>query len=458
MLINSYNTKRHNGFTLVEILVVMLILVAMASVTIETTSELAFQNRYEVTKDRYEKIKQAIIGRPDVLINGQPDISGFVADMGRLPFALQELIEEGFCSDTTVFDNGACTGGTPPLVWTANGYGWNGPYISTDKAATDNRAISDGWGTSGEGNYGWDVVFYSDSLATTPTTTIANALTMKIQSLGKDGGAGGADYDADYPLDSAMPSIKLNDWTINLANFSVSVIADSISGSCTPNPIVVNDPVTCELVGGSWGCSTPGYTLQTTCEGAGHTWTSYTSCPGIINPVSKSSCQSVGGTWVYNSNSNICLRLIQNSVSYESGIANSETITEDGREQLLSYAVLFNDADDDDIKDVNEKDYIPTGKVIGILYTDASCSGSNSYPSPNPDKICINTGNHANFTQVHCETDNNGIWIDDGDEQYCDGVVGSACTDPTGTNLGGTAHPRFQVTLLPHTILQTIPW
>ncbi len=141
---NMMPTKQ-TGFTLVELLVVMLLLVAMASVTIETTSELAFQNRFEVTKDRYEKIRRAIIGRPDVLINGQPDISGFVADVGRLPFALQELLDGNFCSDTRFFTSSDCTSGGGTWATTPN---WNGPYISSTKAFDDNLALADGWGNA----------------------------------------------------------------------------------------------------------------------------------------------------------------------------------------------------------------------------------------------------------------------------------------------------------------------
>ena len=62
--------NKQTGFTLVEVLVVMLILVALASVTLDFTKDFAFQGRYEVTKDRYEKIKRSIIGRPDVFIAG----------------------------------------------------------------------------------------------------------------------------------------------------------------------------------------------------------------------------------------------------------------------------------------------------------------------------------------------------------------------------------------------------
>ena len=160
--------KKQTGFTLVELLVVMLILVALTSVTLESTKDFAFQGRYEVTKDRYDKIKRAIIGRPDVLINGQPDISGFVADMGRLPDNIRELFQSGYCVTSggsapadldTKFRPALCTGdwkwsttkctdntNTSELtcigghIWLGQKlssgllYGWNGPYISSTKS------------------------------------------------------------------------------------------------------------------------------------------------------------------------------------------------------------------------------------------------------------------------------------------------------------------------------------
>ena len=107
--------NKQKGFTLLEVLTVMLVLVAVASVTVETASTLAFQGRYEITKDRYEKIKKAIMGDPKVLINGQEAVSGFLADMGRLPENLRELLQTGSCSDTTITRPLSCT---EPKTWT----------------------------------------------------------------------------------------------------------------------------------------------------------------------------------------------------------------------------------------------------------------------------------------------------------------------------------------------------
>lgn len=188
-------TQRQQAFTLIEALVVMLIVVALASVTLDFTKDFAFQSRYEVTQDRYEKLKRAIIGRPDALINGQPDISGFVADMGRLPMNIHDLLEANYClPDRTETGQAACellTGGTD---WRAQAtanttndlkHGWRGPYLTVTKNLTKPNAFSDGWGNialdDGKHNYGWDF----DS--STPPN-------LDLQSIGCGGGCSVSEY------------------------------------------------------------------------------------------------------------------------------------------------------------------------------------------------------------------------------------------------------------------------
>lgn len=414
--------NKQKGFTLVEVLTVMLVLVAVASVTVETGSELAFQGRYEVTKDRYEKIKKAIIGDPNQIVNGQPNIEGFVKDVGRLPFALRELLVEGFCSDTRYFTSTTCTDNS--AGWTDNGYGWKGPYISSTQSWNNPSALSDDWGNIGDGNYGWAVAFLDST--DTPTYNIASAVSMNIQSKGKDQStvATTAIYDKDYPPN--QPSIKPQDWQVNINNISVMVMPSSVSGNCALSPA---DPATCTLTGGTYE----------------------PPCTGFTAPTSRLGCQSVAGIWT-DSPSKLCLKMLHGSTAYNP--SQSQTITENGREQLVSFANTYN---------------VPAGKAIGFLFndadtTDTDCSTNpptDIYQSTNQDSICINTNDHENFTPANCET-LGGTWINDGTEEYCDSVIdtpaNASCTDTTGTNLGGTAHPKFQITLIPHTTLPTINW
>jgi len=254
---NRVYSNKTQGFTLVELLVVMLVLVALSSITLDFTQDFAFQGRYEVTKDRYDKIKRAIIGRPDVLINGQPDISGFVADMGRLPRNIQELLVQNYCmpdykiSDNTVdgrpvayMTNKAwCIGAYPSATvqwveqtaWVAPAanslsYGWRGPYITSQNADYEANAFSDGWGSIAtadtDHNYGWNIV-HRDNSGTNIVTIdanladIADATQLVIQSYGKNAVAGGSNYDVDYP--EMQPVIKTSDWLFDISKLNVDV-------------------------------------------------------------------------------------------------------------------------------------------------------------------------------------------------------------------------------------------
>ena len=244
---NRIYSNKAQGFTLVELLVVMLVLVALSSITLDFTKDFAFQGRYEVTKDRYDKIKRAIIGRPDVLINGQPDISGFVADMGRLPDNIRELFQSGYCvtaggaaptdlvakfrpatctgdwkwSTSECTDNiktteATCIGGHRWLgekISLGLNYGWNGPYLTITKDVDETNAFVDGWGRVNDNlNYGWNYALSN--------TLLTGAITL--QSLGKNQALAGTDtYDEDYP--AVQPVITGNDWAVDIGALSVNI-------------------------------------------------------------------------------------------------------------------------------------------------------------------------------------------------------------------------------------------
>lgn len=347
MLVKLNQATTQNGFTLVEVLTVMLVLVAIASVTIEVSSDLAFQNRYEVTKDRYEKIKRAIIGRPDVLINGQPDISGFVADMGRLPRNLQELLVQNYCSDDyrisdNTPDNSGIAGatGTTPREWCTSATGtpdgwhsasctaptgytqalctdaggvwndWNGPYLATQKPDYEPDAVSDGWANSAtaltDHNYGWEFCLGDNPDLNDKNNTClefsgtAGNNAISIKSKGKNSVLNNSDtgYDKDYPesVTSSNPAIKFNDWTVNVSTGIVAKIHTPVS--FTPCDITtLSNQQSCEIAGQYWVTSQR-------CEDSTITQASCTPIPLIwdnINSVcvdtskDNSTCT---GTWV----------------------------------------------------------------------------------------------------------------------------------------------------------------
>ncbi len=54
-------------------------------------------------------IRQAILGNPRQIINGQQAVSGFVADMGRLPDNIHDLLEREYCSSSSYSTPTDCT-------------------------------------------------------------------------------------------------------------------------------------------------------------------------------------------------------------------------------------------------------------------------------------------------------------------------------------------------------------
>lgn len=153
----------YSGFTLLEMLLVLFIMGLLASAATAMTDSLDSQARYDDTLQRMERVKRAIAGDPGRTVNGGPAISGFVADMGRLPGCLAELLEPGtaITPATTPDTYTSPCGGSPPATipaWhqnTVSGVwsGWRGPYLDT----VGTKKYHDGYGNPGDAsdNYGW---------------------------------------------------------------------------------------------------------------------------------------------------------------------------------------------------------------------------------------------------------------------------------------------------------------
>ncbi|MDZ4097352.1 MAG: type II secretion system protein [Methylophilaceae bacterium] len=207
------------GFTLVELLLVIFLLSSLALVTTLFVDNANEQYRFETTKTRLEQIRRAIIGDSSRTLNGQPEISGFIADMGRLPENLQELVEPP-ADEEQLWGITDIEVGTV-VVGTLNG-GWRGSYLEAiqESGVSGVRAYRDGWGNpdvaGDEANFGW--VFKLKKSDNTDTTVIAEAVALTLQSLGADGAVGQADannpYQADYPDDGHK--VALNDWAVDL--------------------------------------------------------------------------------------------------------------------------------------------------------------------------------------------------------------------------------------------------
>jgi prepilin-type N-terminal cleavage/methylation domain-containing protein len=98
------------GFTLIEMMVVLTVMAITMTVLLQASSGRQDQVRYNQTVERYDRIKKAIVDVSN--LNGIPMVSGFAADMGRLPMNLHELMEPQLCrADIASTDEANCEGG-----------------------------------------------------------------------------------------------------------------------------------------------------------------------------------------------------------------------------------------------------------------------------------------------------------------------------------------------------------
>ena len=154
MFMNRRNRNRA-GFTLLELVVVLAILATVTLLAIRAVDGVQDRHRFEASDRLLHDIEKAVLGSPDDRApDGTPSLSGFVADMGRLPKArlntagaldLGELWDPtGLAPYTPVPSTPANT--TPPTAADRHvilGRGWRGPYLRLPSGAP---TLLDGWG------------------------------------------------------------------------------------------------------------------------------------------------------------------------------------------------------------------------------------------------------------------------------------------------------------------------
>ena len=119
------------GFSLIEVVVVLVILATMAALIVPTLAGLVQRDKETATREQVEKVWRAIFGDPT---KGE---FGYVGDMGRLPTTLTELVDGtgqvAFHTDD---------GGVEHIG--RLGTGWRGPYLRDWFSNSD--LLSDAWG------------------------------------------------------------------------------------------------------------------------------------------------------------------------------------------------------------------------------------------------------------------------------------------------------------------------
>jgi general secretion pathway protein G len=136
---NKKNTQifqERAGFTLIEVMAVMLIIGIISALAIPRFSTILNDSRINKTKQRMMVLKKAIVGDADVTTSGGYANVGYEGDVGALPSSKDDLKTK------------------PALVsvynkWTKKG--WNGPYVK--ETSTDDYKY-DVWGTEIQYNAG----------------------------------------------------------------------------------------------------------------------------------------------------------------------------------------------------------------------------------------------------------------------------------------------------------------
>jgi prepilin-type N-terminal cleavage/methylation domain-containing protein len=178
------NTKASTGgFTLLEMVVVLAILAVVTALATREIGYVQDQQRFETSQRSLEAIRGAILGSPDDRApDGTRTVSGFVADMGRLPLSLPELWVNPAPS-FGAFDLRPATAANMAPGQTAEADaevfvpgGWRGPYVRLSMGATN---FMDGWG---------NVVVFQ---------TAASDPVLVVGHLGADSRTGGVGYDRD---------------------------------------------------------------------------------------------------------------------------------------------------------------------------------------------------------------------------------------------------------------------
>ena len=111
------------GFTLIEIVIVIIILGLLSSIAIRQIGTQVDTAQYEQTKKELDQLALAIVGNPDIRTNGARTDFGYVGDVGALPPNLTALV-------------------TNPGGYTT----WDGPYI--DPGPNGNDYLTDAWASA----------------------------------------------------------------------------------------------------------------------------------------------------------------------------------------------------------------------------------------------------------------------------------------------------------------------
>jgi len=120
------NSNSKAGFTLIELVIIIIILGIVAAVAIPKFGTLTEEAKANATREEIRRIKTAIIGDPQVVSGGQYINRGFEGDVGFAPSRLIDLVIK---PDSV------------PAYDKFTRLGWNGPYLDS----AENNYLNDAW-------------------------------------------------------------------------------------------------------------------------------------------------------------------------------------------------------------------------------------------------------------------------------------------------------------------------
>ncbi|MFM7280362.1 MAG: prepilin-type N-terminal cleavage/methylation domain-containing protein [Planctomycetia bacterium] len=200
--------KSKAGFTLVELLVVLLILVAIAGTALQGSWQLAEDSRLRETEASLAGLERAIVGEE------RSPAQSFVSDIGRLPTLVQGEMPELFTASAGIALFSVQTPAGDARV--RLGCGWRGPYW---RGAFGSTELRDGWGAA------WRC------LDADGNAILDGEPWRALASYGRDGNVGGVGYDSDqaWVLESAsLPSRLHGSLIVRVQPLPVSGSAQSL--------------------------------------------------------------------------------------------------------------------------------------------------------------------------------------------------------------------------------------
>ena len=120
-------SSSQGGFTLIELVIIIVTLGILAAVAVPKFSDMANSSKVNATRQELQALKKAITGDPSVTAGGAYIDRGFEGDVGFVPGCLQDLVRK---PDSVVAYNALTR------------LGWNGPYIDSAAGAY----LADAWG------------------------------------------------------------------------------------------------------------------------------------------------------------------------------------------------------------------------------------------------------------------------------------------------------------------------